>query len=112
VVVALPVLALFVTWRTFKYATPLTARVIGGGLRGVATVGTVVGAGYVAGPYAATTAARFGARAGLAQTVVQHALGDRESASTSPRTTHDNVAPAVSGGVPEYRRRENDPGYY
>jgi hypothetical protein len=110
VVVSLPILALWVTWKTFKYATPLTARVVGGGVRGVATVGAVVGAGYVAGPYAATTAARFGARAGLTQAATQRALGpQREPAST---TTNDNVAPAVEGGIPEYRRSENDPGYY
>jgi hypothetical protein len=110
VVVSLPILALWVTWKTFKYATPLTARVVGGGVRGVATVGAVVGAGYVAGPYAATTAARFGARAGLTQAATQRALGERPEPAGG--TTNDNVAPAVEGGVPEYRRSENDPGYY
>jgi hypothetical protein len=110
VVVSLPILALWVTWKTFKYATPLTARVVGGGVRGVTTVGAVVGAGYVAGPYAATTAARFGARAGLTQAATQRALGP--PGEPAGGTTNDNVAPAVEGGVPEYRRRENDPGYY
>jgi type IV secretion system protein TrbL len=77
VVVSLPFLALWVTWKTFKYATPLTARIVGGGVRGAATLGAVVGAGYVAGPYAATTAAHFGARAGLTQAATQRALGPR-----------------------------------
>jgi hypothetical protein len=112
VVVSLPILALWVTWKAFKYATPLTARVVGTGVRGVATAGAVIGAGYAAGPYAATTAARFGARAGLTQAVTQRAMGGDEQSSSSAPTTNDNTAPAVEGGVPEYRRSENDPGYY
>jgi type IV secretion system protein TrbL len=65
VAVALPVLGLLVTWRLFKDASPLAATVIGTTTAGVATVGAVVGLAAAAGPGAAATAGRFGARAGV-----------------------------------------------
>lgn len=118
VVISLPLLALFVTWKTFRYASPLTARVIGGTTRAAATLGAVAGAGSVAGPYAATTAARWGPKAGLAQAATQQAFGQPRGDSSVGGTKRDNLADdgggngGGGGGVPQYRRSENDPGYY
>jgi len=41
VAASLPLVALFITWKTFKYATPLTAKVVGGATKGAALVGGV-----------------------------------------------------------------------
>lgn len=115
VVVSLPLLALVVTWKTFSYASPLTARVLGGGTRAAATLGTLAVAGYAAGPKAAATAARFGPKAGATHAATQQAFGSNgtQNEMTSAGTSHDNVASeGGNGGVPAYRRRENDPGYY
>jgi type IV secretion system protein TrbL len=103
VAVALPVLGLLVTWRLFKDAAPLTATVIGTTTAGVATVGAVVGLAAVAGPGAAATAGRFGARAGVGY-AAGNRLGDRFRAD--PPVTDANG----QQGVPAYRRAENDPG--
>jgi hypothetical protein len=94
----------------------MAVQVLGTTARAVTTLGAVAGVGYVAGPYAATTAARWGARAGVTQAATQRAFGD--SGADSPveggGTKHDNVADdgGGNGGIPEYRRSENDPGYY
>ncbi|WP_188873129.1 hypothetical protein, partial [Halarchaeum rubridurum] len=56
VAVSLPVVALLVTWKTFQYATPLTAKVIGTATRGAALVGGVAAGAYVGGTSVATTA--------------------------------------------------------
>lgn len=92
VVVALPLLALWAGWRTFTYASPLVARVIGTTAGTVATVGAIAGAGYVAGPYAAATAARFGPWAGAASAAVRRGF----------RSTDDE--PSGPEGRPRYRR--------
>jgi type IV secretion system protein TrbL len=103
VAVALPVLGLLVTWRLFKDASPLTAKVIGTTTAGVATVGAAVGLASVAGPGAAATAGRFGARAGLSY-AAGNRLGERFRADPAPTDANGQR------GVPAYRRAENDPG--
>jgi len=112
VVVSLPMLALVVTWKTFRYASPLTARVIGTASVAAVTVGSVVGAGYAAGPAAATTAARWGPKAAAGQALTRRAFSESGDASHAQQP-NDNLAPrSAEGGVPAYRRAENDPSYY
>jgi type IV secretion system protein TrbL len=103
VAVALPVLGLLVTWRLFKDASPLTAKVIGTTTAGVATVGAVVGLAATAGPGAAATAGRFGTRAGLGY-AAGNQLGDRFRGDPAPTDANGQT------GIPAYRRAENDPG--
>jgi type IV secretion system protein TrbL len=103
VAVALPVLGLLVTWRLFKDASPLTAKVIGTTTAGVATVGAVVGLAATAGPGAAATAGRFGTRAGLGY-AAGNRLGDRFRGDPAPTDANGQT------GIPAYRRAENDPG--
>lgn len=116
VVVSMPLLVLYVMWKTFSYASPMTVQVLGTTTRAVTTLGAVAGVGYVAGPYAATTAARWGARAGVTQATTERAFGDSgtDSPGDGGGTKHDNLADDGNGGggIPEYRRSENDPGYY
>jgi len=96
VAISLPLIALFVTWKTFKYATPLTAKVIGGTTKGAATIGGVAAGAYVAGGSIATTAARWGPKAAAGQAVAQKIGSDNGTAD--------------GNGKPAYRRTENDPG--
>ncbi|WP_188873253.1 hypothetical protein, partial [Halarchaeum rubridurum] len=56
VAVSLPLVALLVTWKTFQYATPLTAKAISTAGRGAALVGGVAAGAYVGGTSVATTA--------------------------------------------------------
>jgi len=95
VAVSLPLLALYLTWKTFKYATPLTAKVIGGAAKGTALIGGVAAGAYVGGAGVATTAARWGPKAAAGQAIAQKALGQGD-------TTNAEEAPS-------YRRTENDP---
>jgi len=60
VAASLPLVALYITWKTFKYATPLTAKVVGGATKGAALIGGVAAGAYVGGAGVATTAARWG----------------------------------------------------
>jgi len=66
-----PLVALFITWKTFKYATPLTAKVVGGATKGAALVGGVAAGAYVGGAGVATTAARWGPKAAAGHAVAQ-----------------------------------------
>jgi len=97
VAASLPLVALFITWKTFKYATPLTAKVVGGATKGAALIGGVAAGGYIAGSGVATTAARWGPKAAAGHAVAQKAAA---------RGGHG----ADDGGTPSYRRTENDPG--
>ncbi len=121
--VSLPVFALILIWKLFAYASPLTAKAIGGVTKGAVTIGAAVGAAKVAGPLAATTAARWGPKAAAWQVAGQRLGGQQHSSNTQSGgdpgeqhggTTHDNVVSDAYGqrGVPQYRRTENDPGYY
>ncbi|MGB9958741.1 hypothetical protein ACOZ4B_20430 (plasmid) [Haloferax prahovense] len=94
--VSLPLVTLYVTWKTFTYATPLTAKVIGGATRGAALIGGVAAGAYVGGAGVATTAARWGPKAAAGQALAQRAAAQRDS-------TDD------SDGLPSYRRTENEP---
>ena len=97
VAASLPLVALFITWKTFKYATPLTAKVVGGATKGAALVGGVAAGAYVGGAGVATTAARWGPKAAAGHAVAQKAAA---------RGGHGGD----DGGTPSYRRTENDPG--
>jgi type IV secretion system protein TrbL len=115
VVISLPLLALYVTWKTFHYAAPLTARALSRGTKAAATIGSVAGIGYVGGGRAALTTARYGRTAGAVQAATD---GGRRRSSEAGGTKQDNVAEdegsggGGGGGVPSYRRAENDPAYY
>jgi len=97
VAASLPLIALYLTWKTFKYATPLTAKVVGGATKGAALVGGVAAGAYVGGAGVATTAARWGPKAAAGHAVAQKAAA---------RGGHGGD----DGGTPSYRRTENDPG--
>ena len=97
VAASLPLVALYITWKTFKYATPLTAKVVGGATKGAALVGGVAAGAYVGGAGVATTAARWGPKAAAGHAVAQKAAA---------RGGHGGD----DGGTPSYRRTENDPG--
>jgi len=97
VAASLPLVALFVTWKTFKYATPLTAKVVGGATKGAALMGGVAAGAYVGGAGVATTAARWGPKAAAG-----HAVAEKAAA----RGTNSDE----DSGTPSYRRTENDPG--
>lgn len=95
VAVSLPLIALYITWKTFKFATPLTARVVGGATKGAALIGGVAAGAYVGGAGVATTAARWGPKAAAGQVLAEKAAarGEHGTAEASP----------------SYRRTENDP---
>ncbi|KTG30339.1 hypothetical protein [Haloferax profundi] len=98
VAVSLPVIALYLTWKTFSYATPLTAKAIGSASRGAVVVGSVAAGAYVGGAGVATTAARWGPKAAAGQIIAQKAAA---------RTAGDSDEHSAS-----YRRTENDPHNY
>ncbi|RLM83993.1 hypothetical protein D3D02_15500 [Halobellus sp. Atlit-38R] len=95
VAVSLPLIALYITWKTFKFATPLTARVVGSATKGAALIGGVAAGAYVGGAGVATTAARWGPKAAAGQALAQKA---------SARGGH-----GTEDASPSYRRTENDP---
>ena len=97
VAASLPLIALYLTWKTFKYATPLTAKVVGGATKGAALIGGVAAGAYVGGAGVATTAARWGPKAAAGHAVAQKAAA---------RGGHGGEG----GSAPSYRRTENDPG--
>jgi hypothetical protein len=99
VAASLPLIALYLTWKTFKYATPLTARVLGGATKGAALIGGVATGAYIGGAGVATTAARWGPKAAAGHAVAQKA---------APQ----DVNSEEDDGTPSYRRTENDPGNY
>jgi len=96
VAASLPLIALYVSWRTFKYATPLTAKVLGGATKTAALVGGVAAGAYVGGAGVATTAARWGPKAAAGHAVAQKAAA---------RGGHGSE----DGEQPSYRRTENAP---
>ncbi|WP_267644150.1 hypothetical protein [Haloarchaeobius amylolyticus] len=99
VAASLPLISLFITWKTFKYATPMTAKVIGTASRGAVTVGAVAAGAYVGGASVATTAARWGPKAAAGHVVAEKAASRAESGDEET-------------SAPSYRRTENDPGFY
>ena len=97
VAASLPLIALYLTWKTFKYATPLTAKVLGGATKGAALIGGVAAGAYIGGAGVATTAARWGPKAAAGHAVAQQAAA---------RGGHGEAGDST----PSYRRTENDPG--
>lgn len=75
VVVSLPVLSLYVSWKTFEYASPLTARIMRGTATTALTVGAVAGASSIAGPRVASTAARYGPTTAAGEAAVRGFAG-------------------------------------
>ncbi|MFP9061636.1 hypothetical protein ACLI4R_14005 [Natrialbaceae archaeon A-chndr2] len=121
IAVTLPLLSILIVWKLFKYASPMTTKIIGATTKGAVTAGAVVGAGVVAGPAAAATTATWGPKAAAGYTAaskMRQGSGSSQSGASSNtnggRTDHDNIATDAYGqeGVPAYRRTENDPGYY
>lgn len=118
VVISLPIIALYVTWKTFQYASPLTARALSRGTQAAATVGTIAGVGYLGSRQAAISTARYGKTAGAVHAATDGGRRGDSSAGQSGGTKQDNIADdgggggGGSGGVPAYRRSENDPTYY
>ncbi|WP_148415032.1 hypothetical protein [Haloferax sp. KTX1] len=96
VAVSLPVIALYLTWKTFAYATPLTAKAIGTASKGAVIAGSVATGAAIGGSGVATTAARWGPKAAAGQVLAQKAASRAESTTTTPTTA-------------AYRRTENDP---
>lgn len=96
VAASLPLVALLVTWKTFKFATPLTARILGGAARASVLIGGIAAGAYVGGSQVATTAARWGPKAAAGHAIAQ---------KTAARVENGN-----EGDAPSYRRTENDPG--
>ncbi|WP_424006953.1 hypothetical protein [Haloferax denitrificans] len=92
VAVSLPVIALYLTWKTFSYATPLTAKAIGTASKGAVIVGSVAAGASIGGTGVATTAARWGPKAAAGQVIAQKAAAQAEKTTTA-----------------SYRRTENDP---
>jgi type IV secretion system protein TrbL len=90
--------AFFVTWKTFQFATPLTAKVLRTTAVGTATVGAVVTGAYIGGAGVGMTAARWGPKAAAGHAIVQG------TASKSERSEHGETSPS-------YRRTENDPDH-
>lgn len=107
VAISLPVLAVIVTWKTFSYAAPLASRSIGRAGRGALLLGTVGTAAYVGGPRAAAMTARWGAKGAATAAAAKRAGQTNDEPSASQPEQAPN-----QGGVPEYRRKENDPAYY
>lgn len=107
---SLPVLAIWVAWKTFGYATPAAARVTGSVGRTALTAGAVLSAGTLGGPTLATMASREGTRTAL-RTAAAKQIASRTGPTNERRaaTDHDETGP---GGVPAYRSADDDPGYY
>lgn len=100
VVISLPLLALYVTWKTFKYASPAAARILGTAGRGTLTLGTAAGAAYLGKPMAAMVASTRGPKAALGMAAARnYATQDtsRETQSESERQRY-----------PDYRRTDYD----
>jgi len=121
VATSLPVFGVLIVWKLFKYATPLVTNAIGTAAGATVTAGAILGAGYLAGPRVATTAARWGPKAAATHSVAQRFSSNPSGseptsadAQSATGTNHDNVTRDAHGqqGVPAYRRTENDPGYY
>jgi hypothetical protein len=107
VTISLPVLAVIVTWKTFSYAAPLASRSIGRVGQGAMLLGTVGTAAYVGGPRAAAMTARWGAKGAATAAATKRASQTNDEPPANQPEQDSN-----QGGVPEYRRKENDPAYY
>jgi type IV secretion system protein TrbL len=93
---SLPVIALYISWKTFRFAAPLTAKALGGATNGAALVGGVAAGTYLGSAGVAKTASRWGPKAAAGHAVAETATGWKSN------DTDD-------GNQPAYRRTENDP---
>ena len=107
VAISLPVLGVFVTWKTFSYAAPLASRSISSAGRGAVLLGTVGAAASVGGPRAAAMTARWGTKGAATA-----AAANRYRQTNTQPPDRPPEQPTSRGGVAEYRRKENDPTYY
>ena len=108
-VIALPVVSVYVTWKTFSYAAPLASRTLSRTGRGAVLLGSIGAAASVTGPQTAALAARWGTK-GAAGAMLSKRYGPQPPVHTESVAQPSEQHP--QGGVPEYRRKENDPGYY
>lgn len=134
VVISLPVVALYATWKTFRYASPLAASALGTAGKGTVLLGAMGGAAVVGGPKAAALAGTYGPKAAAGATAARK-FSSRSSTSraqtTAPRGSEQRADggseagtgaggdgdgggnnAGSAGGIPRYRRTENDPAYY
>lgn len=107
VATSLPVLAVWVAWKTFGYATPAVARVTGTIGRTALTAGAIAGVSAVGGPAIAAAAGQEGPRRAL-----RTAAAKQIATQTSSEATTDGNNTSEQGGVSAYQRSEDDPGYY
>ena len=121
VAVSLPMFSLVIIWKLFGYATPMATRAIETTAGATLKLGAILGAGYLAGPKVAGTAARWGTKAAAGQALAQRSANASTGKSSAGNnadhpggTNQDSVATDAYGqhGVSAYRRTENDPGYY
>jgi hypothetical protein len=103
VAVSLPLIALYITWKTFKYATPLTARVVGGATKGAALIGGVAAGAYVGGAGVATTAARWGPKAAAGKQLHRKLL--IEAGTELRMVPHRTVEPRMTQVGPQPTHR-------
>ena len=101
VVISLPLLALYVTWKTFKYASPAAARILGTAGRGTLMLGTAAGAAYFGKPMAAMVASTRGPKAALGTAAARSYATQNTSRETQPGSERQHYS--------DYRRTENDP---
>jgi hypothetical protein len=111
VATSLPVLGVWIAWKTFGYAAPAIARITGTVGRTAMTAGAIAGVSAAGGPALAAAAGREGPRNALRTAAAAHISahsppGDIEDDEDSVRDAYGQA------GVPAYRRTENDPGYY
>ena len=107
VATSLPLLALYVTWKTFTYATPLTAKVVGTATRGAVLAGGIAAGAYVGGG-AATAAARWGPKAAAGHAIAQK-VSTRRTPTRRAATRGEGSDDSNDSQKPAYRRTENDP---
>lgn len=127
IAISLPVLGVYVTWKMFAYASPAVSGVVGATSKAAVGLGVGGGLAYAGQTSAAATAMRSGTRAGLGRAAANSVgstgssnasrtdsgrpPGTSETTATTERTGNSSST-ASDGGVPAYRRSENDPGYY
>lgn len=97
VAVSLPVVVLYVSWKTFQFGSPTTARVLGGTAKGAVLAGGVTAGAAVGGASVGATAARWGPKAAASQAVAQRIVSRRQRDSDTGEE------------APSYRRTENEP---
>lgn len=107
VATSLPLIAVWVSWKTFGYAAPAVAQVTGTVGKTVVTVGAVAGMSAAGGPAIAKTAGIWGPRRAL-----QTAAANKVAGNGRGEPAREGRDANGAGGIPAYRRTENDPGYY